>query len=226
MDGRLVSAEKIVSALRERKTAAEIADIKDAIRRDARDLRESRRSSSPRAGPRTKSRPLCRPRSSGKSSQPAWDQATCPAVFSGPETAGAHYTPTDRRVERGHVLNMDFGVKVNGYCSDLQRTFYILGEGEDERAGRRAARVRDDRPGGGSGPAGDEARASRASTSTRSPGRSSPKPATKNSPTPSATRSAGSPTTARPSSARTGRNMPTSRSSASRRAWSSRSSRA
>jgi Xaa-Pro aminopeptidase len=28
------------------------------------------------------------------------------------------------------VLNIDFGVKVNGYCSDLQRTWYILRKGE------------------------------------------------------------------------------------------------
>jgi Xaa-Pro aminopeptidase len=29
-------------------------------------------------------------------------------------------------------MNMDFGVKVNGYCSDMQRTFYIRNEGETE----------------------------------------------------------------------------------------------
>ncbi|MEK9137049.1 MAG: M24 family metallopeptidase, partial [Bacteroidota bacterium] len=30
----------------------------------------------------------------------------------------------------GHILNMDFGVKYNDYCSDLQRTVYILKKGE------------------------------------------------------------------------------------------------
>jgi Xaa-Pro aminopeptidase len=35
-------------------------------------------------------------------------------------------------VERGHVLNMDFGLKVEDYTSDLQRTFYVLEEGEKE----------------------------------------------------------------------------------------------
>jgi Xaa-Pro aminopeptidase len=51
-------------------------------------------------------------------------------VFTGPGGAEAHYGPTDRPVERGHVLNMDFGVKVDGYVSDMQRTFYVLDQGE------------------------------------------------------------------------------------------------
>ncbi len=62
---------------------------------------------------------------------PAWDPAHCPAVFSGPDTAGAHAEPTERRVAAGHVLNIDFGVKIDGYCSDLQRTFYICHPGEE-----------------------------------------------------------------------------------------------
>jgi Xaa-Pro aminopeptidase len=62
----------------------------------------------------------------------AWEKSHCPAVFTGPETAEAHYKPTDRKVEPGHVLNMDFGVKFEDYCSDIQRTFYILEEGETQ----------------------------------------------------------------------------------------------
>jgi Xaa-Pro aminopeptidase len=64
--------------------------------------------------------------------KPAWARATCPAVYTGPDTAQAHYSPTGRVVERGHILNMDFGVKVEDYCSDLQRTFYVLADGETE----------------------------------------------------------------------------------------------
>jgi Xaa-Pro aminopeptidase len=62
--------------------------------------------------------------------KPAWDPTQCPAVFSGPETAGAHASPTKRKIARGHVLNIDFGVKKDGYCSDLQRTWYFLRKGE------------------------------------------------------------------------------------------------
>jgi len=62
----------------------------------------------------------------------AWDADHCPAVFTGPESAGAHAGPTDRPARAGHVLNIDFGVKKDGYCSDLQRTWYFLRDGETE----------------------------------------------------------------------------------------------
>ena len=60
----------------------------------------------------------------------AWDPDHCPAVFTGPESAGAHAGPTDRVMEPGHLMNVDFGMRVEGYCSDLQRTWYCLRPGE------------------------------------------------------------------------------------------------
>ena len=129
MADRLVPAEKIVSALRERKTTGEIGHIKAAIR-ETEDI-FGKVAAFIRPGQSEKDvadfmKNLVEQKKLGL----AWGESTCPSVFSGPETAGAHYNPTDRKVERGHVLNMDFGVRVNGYCSDLQRTFYILKEGE------------------------------------------------------------------------------------------------
>jgi Xaa-Pro aminopeptidase len=53
-------------------------------------------------------------------------------VFTGPDSAGAHAGPTDRPIEPGHIVNVDFGVRRNGYCSDLQRTWYVLRPGETE----------------------------------------------------------------------------------------------
>jgi Xaa-Pro aminopeptidase len=53
-------------------------------------------------------------------------------VFTGPQAAGAHCGPTDRPIEPGHIMNIDFGVKKNGFCSDIQRTWYFLKEGETE----------------------------------------------------------------------------------------------
>ncbi len=127
--GRLVSSEKLVSALRERKSAYEIGRIREAVRHTeeiyglaARFIRPGRTEQEIAAFMRTE---VARRRL-----VPAWAEATCPAVFTGPDTAQAHYGPTGRTVEPGHILNMDFGVRVDSYCSDMQRTFYILRDGE------------------------------------------------------------------------------------------------
>ena len=60
----------------------------------------------------------------------AWDEDHCPAVFTGPDASGAHSGPTDKKIEKGHMVNIDFGIEYKGYCSDLQRTWYILKDGE------------------------------------------------------------------------------------------------
>jgi Xaa-Pro aminopeptidase len=129
MADRLVSAERIVSALRERKSAAEIGWMRQAVRatEEIYDLTAKHIT----AG-RTESEiaAFILAEAERRGLPTAWGRATCPAVFTGPDTAQAHYGPTGRTVEPGHVLNMDFGVKVEGYCSDMQRTFYVLAPGE------------------------------------------------------------------------------------------------
>lgn len=46
-------------------------------------------------------------------------------VASGPNTALPHARPTNRRLEAGDFLLMDFGARAGGYCSDITRTFVI-----------------------------------------------------------------------------------------------------
>jgi len=129
MDDRLVSAEPIISALRERKSASELNSMREAIRhtleifrlvQDEIKLGRTERDIAEFMQTEVKKRGLTF----------AWNPATCPSVFTGPETAEAHYSPTTRAVEPGHLVTMDFGVKVDGYCSDLQRTFYVARPGE------------------------------------------------------------------------------------------------
>ena len=126
---RLVSAERIVSALRERKSATEVGHMKKAVRTTLDIYAAAARFLKP-GKTETEIAAFILREAARRKLRPAWGQATCPAVFTGPDTAQAHYSPTGRRVERGHVLNMDFGVKVDGYCSDMQRTFYVLKKGE------------------------------------------------------------------------------------------------
>jgi Xaa-Pro aminopeptidase len=129
MENRIISAEKIVSALRQRKTETEIQSIKTAIshtldifNKVSDYIKPGRTEKDIAAFMKTQVKE--------KGLELAWEETVCPAVFTGPAEAQAHYAPLDRKVQKGHILNMDFGVKVNGYCSDLQRTFYILNDDE------------------------------------------------------------------------------------------------
>ncbi len=128
---RFISSEEIVAALRGRKSQAEVDLIKDAIKEtliifdEVTDFIEPGKSEKDVAN-------FVRNKVKERGFEFAWDEEHCPAVFTGPDTAGAHSGPTDKKIERGHVINMDFGVKKNGYCSDLQRTWYVLKDGETE----------------------------------------------------------------------------------------------
>jgi Xaa-Pro aminopeptidase len=128
---RLVSAEKIVSSLRARKTDYEIGCIKKAIEQTL-DIFELVKSFIAPGRTEIEIANFMVKEVERRNLDFAWEKSHCPAVFTGPETAEAHYQPTERKVERGHVLNMDFGVRVEDYCSDLQRTYYVLKEGEKQ----------------------------------------------------------------------------------------------
>ncbi|MEJ2195558.1 MAG: Xaa-Pro peptidase family protein [Ignavibacteriaceae bacterium] len=134
LEDRIISAERIVSALRERKTKIEIENIKGAIN-ITEDIFEKVSGYITPGKTEKQIAKYMKAEVEKRNLDYAWDPAVCPAVFTGPNTAGAHYSPTDRNIKRGDVLNMDFGVKFNGYCSDMQRTFYILNDGEADLPG-------------------------------------------------------------------------------------------
>ncbi len=48
-----------------------------------------------------------------------------PIVASGPHSALPHATPTDRKLESGDLLVIDWGASVQGYFSDLSRTLAL-----------------------------------------------------------------------------------------------------
>lgn len=128
---RLISSEEVVAALRGRKSQSEVDLIKNAIKEtlvifdEVTDFIEVGKSELDVAN-------FVRGLVKERGFDFAWDEEHCPAVFTGPDTAGAHAGPTNKKIEKGHVINMDFGVKINGYCSDLQRTWYVLKDGETE----------------------------------------------------------------------------------------------
>jgi len=129
---RFRSSQPIVAALRGRKSPEEVRRIRRAI--DEAEALFAEVTAFIRPG-RTEREinawMLGRVREKGL--ETAWNPAQCPSVFTGvPEAGEAHTGPTDKAVAKGHVINMDFGIRVEGYCSDLQRTWYVLRDGEDE----------------------------------------------------------------------------------------------
>ena len=46
-------------------------------------------------------------------------------VASGKNSAKPHAVPTDKKLELGDVLTIDFGCKYEGYCSDMTRTVFV-----------------------------------------------------------------------------------------------------
>jgi Xaa-Pro aminopeptidase len=74
-----------------------------------------------------------------------------PIVAAGPNGAKPHARPSDRHIEPGELLVLDFGCMVDGYCSDMTRTVSVGDPGpearrmydvvaESQRAGREAVR--------------------------------------------------------------------------------------
>ena len=127
--GRLVSSENLVAKLRGRKSPEELRRIRAAIEMTEEIFARISRVMRPGLSEKyIASRILDEVDREGLVT--AWERELCPAVFTGPDSAGAHAGPTDRVAEKGHILNVDFGVKVNSYVSDLQRTWYFLRDGE------------------------------------------------------------------------------------------------
>ncbi len=54
-----------------------------------------------------------------------------PIVSGGPNAANPHASPSDRKLQRGDLLVVDWGAAYDGYISDLTRTFAV-GEVDDE----------------------------------------------------------------------------------------------
>jgi len=54
-----------------------------------------------------------------------------PIVVAGPNSALPHAVPGERRVQRGDLLLFDFGATVDGYASDITRTFAVGAIGDE-----------------------------------------------------------------------------------------------
>ena len=60
----------------------------------------------------------------------SWTASQCPSVMVDPSVPQGHGGITDTPLVKGCVINIDYGVSKDGYCSDLQRMYYVLKDNE------------------------------------------------------------------------------------------------
>jgi Xaa-Pro aminopeptidase len=126
---RLTSAEAIISSLRGRKTASEVAKIRRAVQITEEIFEAAFRFV--RAGMTEKEvGEFMHAQMAEAGVGFAWPRESNPAVNSGPDSPVGHSGPTDIRIQPGHLLHFDFGVKYENYCSDIQRLVYFRRPGE------------------------------------------------------------------------------------------------
>jgi len=128
---RFISAEPVINALRGRKTPAELARIRRAVE-ITNEIYEKTfafiKVGMTEIEVGEYMHRLVKEYNVGL----AWPAENCPAVNSGPNKVVGHNGPTDIKIERGHIIHFDFGVKYDEYCSDIQRIAYVLREGKTQ----------------------------------------------------------------------------------------------
>lgn len=123
---RLVSAEKVLALLRGRKTLIEIERLRKAAHMAAIAWDD--------ALPHIDTG-MTEIEISGVLEHAMLSQGVTPSfetiVNVGSKTAPGHGSPTEAVLEKGDLLHVDFGVRYEGYCSDIQRLAYFKKAGEN-----------------------------------------------------------------------------------------------
>ena len=122
---RFVSSEPLVASFRGRRLPQEVAILEEAARHTDTMMREalSRLAITPGVTSERDVGEYLRSRT-------AMLGATVPfiSVVAGP--ARGHAKPSDRVIQRGDLVRIDFGITLKGYSTDLQRSAYVLRVGE------------------------------------------------------------------------------------------------
>ena len=130
-EGRLISSKEIISALRGRKTPAEIELIKKAVLTTDEIYRSTFSFIQPGMSELQISG-FMHDEVKKRGLTTSWDWEHNPTVNAGPDSEVGHVGPTDLQIKRGQLLHFDFGVTENLYSSDIQRVVYFLKEGESD----------------------------------------------------------------------------------------------
>lgn len=128
---RVTSGEPIASRVRSRKSAEEIRRIRASIATTNEIWEQLEEWIRPGASEREIA-DFMHDQLIRRGLRSAWDWNYCPSVTAGPNSPIGHAGPADVTLERGQLLSLDFGVLQDDYCSDMQRTFYLLAENETD----------------------------------------------------------------------------------------------
>jgi Xaa-Pro aminopeptidase len=126
---RFISSESIVGALRGRKSKAEIERVRAAVKETLSIFDEVTKFLRPGLK-ETEIRDFVHDKMTDRGLTTAWEMEFCPIVNAHPSTPIGHAIAGENRTERGHTLQIDFGVMKDGFVSDLQRMWYLLDKGE------------------------------------------------------------------------------------------------
>lgn len=118
---RIVKGEAILNPLRLRKDSQELESHQKAAQVCERSLEDVVSSLSPGETERQ----ICNRLMSAILKNGGESIPIEPAVLSGPNSSSPHGRASDRRVEPGDILLIDFVTTVNGYFADITRTFVV-----------------------------------------------------------------------------------------------------
>ena len=121
---KLTSSEKIIKSLRGRKSKIELNLIKDAcilteeINNRMTDIIKENQTE---ISIQNQFHQLC----DSSKVITSWQRKSCPAIDAGPDKSFGHVGPTQIATKKGNTLHNDFGIKLKGYSSDLQRMWFF-----------------------------------------------------------------------------------------------------
>ena len=131
IDTEVISAEKIITMVRGIKTEEEIAKIRKAVIETEKIFEDAKKVI--KAGVNCKDvSEFFQTEVERKGFGYSWPKSQNPGVVAGIGCPQGHVGAPDFIISKGDVVNVDFGITLDGYASDIQRMYYILKDDEDD----------------------------------------------------------------------------------------------
>jgi Xaa-Pro aminopeptidase len=122
---RIVSAEDLIITLRAKLLPKEIEIVKRSIEKCEEIYRIAEEEGLIKVGKKDREiHNLIRREVKKMGLETAWEETMCPSVTIGTNPAG-HVAYHNDVLEDGDFLRIDFGVRFEGYCSDIQRVYFV-----------------------------------------------------------------------------------------------------